>query len=733
MSQPKTVAQRMATRPKNATQHPGRIVIESQGKRRTAVQKAADDQREKEAKEASHKAVQESYQRIATMQAQMQADQENARWGRLQKTSKTPDSTMDGRQAGAEIVATDKPVVAKGKGQKGRARQLAAGVNVEHPATDEDLEEEPVAAKPQRKKATKPLVRDAIEALNAGVVIDGSTKARDANVKTIDIASTSSAFSKLTRGSTISSNVPPPSTPISIPDAGSAFSGLYASDADEDEYDSEELFTKPLSGFKGKKALTHLTMFSLAVQPQNLSSLIQLRMPSAQKSSADIRDQIIFMNSGIGDIPPPPQLASLGDYKSDSDASHELQAADYDSDLVPPPLAQKPSSRSAFPVDYESLAASQKRKQPPLLSEDDLLSLSSDDEIVESTNDRMIAIKAEPAFEPVSTHRLTSTTNIATTLKAPPAKRLKSESSTTTITGSHRAIATAIATPSKAIARSAFRKKHLPKGCQMANKWAREFIPTAIRCVGDLSEVWTLSDDILCPILQSAWDAVYKDKIPHTVTADGPVIALTLQRLSEWRNSISNVALVVLANFMISQEDLNTDQDRQYFASGLLERLCFLFGDISEDGEMSRPFQSDLLVQVLVQHKCATSGAVNMPGTNNTLPGHSKGALALMERAIKLFANGQMLLSDIDTAGNGRNNKTPLHINPSTGKESSVPLAFSDANWGVQTRAYTTSISRLPDSVVYRNSELAQSLAMKRRGTRMEVDDETEDERALIF
>jgi hypothetical protein len=62
----------------------------------------------------------------------------------------------------------------------------------------------------------------------------------------------------------------------------------------------------------------------------------------------------------------------------------------------------------------------------------------------------------------------------------------------------------------------------------MANKWAREFIPTAICCVGDLSEVWTLSDDILCPIfkLQSAWDTVYKDKIPHTVTADVPVIAL---------------------------------------------------------------------------------------------------------------------------------------------------------------------------------------------------------------
>ncbi|KAG2050397.1 hypothetical protein BDR06DRAFT_891700 [Suillus hirtellus] len=104
-----------------------------------------------------------------------------------------------------------------------------------------------------------------------------------------------------------------------------------------------------------------------------------------------------------------------------------------------------------------------------------------------------------------------------------------------------------------------------------------------------------------------------------------------------------------------------------------------------------------------------------------------------MEHAIKLFANGQMLLSNIDTAGNGQNNKTPLHINPSMGKESSVPLAFSDTNWGMQTRAYIMSISHLPDSVVYRNVELTHNLAMKRCGTQMEVDDQTEDEQALIF
>lgn len=85
-------------------------------------------------------------------------------------------------------------------------------------------------------------------------------------------------------------------------------------------------------------------------------------------------------------------------------------------------------------------------------------------------------------------------TAIAAMLKAPPTKRLKTETSATT---------GMVAPASKAIMHSAYRKKHLPKGCQMENKWAREFIPTAIRCIGDMDEVWTLADDILCPILQS--------------------------------------------------------------------------------------------------------------------------------------------------------------------------------------------------------------------------------------
>lgn len=100
---------------------------------------------------------------------------------------------------------------------------------------------------------------------------------------------------------------------------------------------------------------------------------------------------------------------------------------------------------------------------------------------------------------------------------------------------------------------------------------------------------------------------------------------------------MSNVALIVLTNFMASQDDLDTDQDRKDFTIALVEKLGFLFGEITDEGAMSKPFQSDLIVQVLMQHKCAMSGTVSLPGINNSLPGHSKGALALATAVVIIF------------------------------------------------------------------------------------------------
>ncbi|KAG2155361.1 uncharacterized protein EDB93DRAFT_1080411 [Suillus bovinus] len=88
-----------------------------------------------------------------------------------------------------------------------------------------------------------------------------------------------------------------------------------------------------------------------------------------------------------------------------------------------------------------------------------------------------------------------------------------------------------------------------------------------------------------------------------------------------------------------------------------------------------------------------------------------------MEHAIKLFFKRSMLLRNIDTTGNSQNNKTPVDINLSMDKESSVLLVFSDANWGAYTRSYIMSINYLLDSVIFQNLELTQNLIIKRHST----------------
>jgi hypothetical protein len=199
MSQP--ASQRIGTRPKNATQHPGHIVLEAEGraKRRSKAQMIADRQRELEEKEASEQAIQQGHQRIATLQEQMATDQAAARVDAPKpkrprarpikkgaKPSATSELSMANGEAGAEVAA-DKVVGAKGK-RGGSGGLLAAGANIENPASDEELDAQPVKDK-SNKKALKTPVRDAIQAVaGAESLIDPSTRARDGDIHQMSVA-----------------------------------------------------------------------------------------------------------------------------------------------------------------------------------------------------------------------------------------------------------------------------------------------------------------------------------------------------------------------------------------------------------------------------------------------------------------------------------------------------------------------------------------------------------------
>ncbi|KAG1737114.1 uncharacterized protein EDB91DRAFT_1249763 [Suillus paluster] len=808
MSQSTTVPNRMVTCAKNATQHPGHILTAGRVKRRTVAQKAADDQREQEEMEASEATVQEGYQRIATLQAKMQADEDAARVdapkpkrpraravkkGAKAMETSTLTTALRKPEAGAEITA-DQVIGTKGKAGGGHGgRKVAASANVEHPASGEELNM-PVPGAARGKKPFKQVVRDAIQAVvDVDISIDGSTitkaltmkllltetalfffnlsilnddakspkkfalagripgwmstipatiygPASKANPSTSTSSiqrsniSSSAPLSKLTKGSTMSSNSAPPLTPISTPDpeghTGSTYSSLFADDKFDDDEPSTALTNQGFTGIQfSSKAFKK-------VVPPNVAHRDTIPVPD-QFNAIENFDNDFLMHSDIDDGADPiaadfTQPTSLVDYNSNSDS--ELHSSARESDLEPPPLAQKPSSRCPVLVDFSSQPASQKRKSTYLDADDDLMTLSSEVEIMERP-DAIIQVKTKPT-EPVSLHRLTSATGVTATLKAPAAKQLKSSIPDTQTAAPRTSAASSKATkpPVEVLRRSLYRTRHLPDGYSTGNKWKREFVPTVLRCVGDLEEVWTITDIDLCRVLQSVWNGVYKGKIQHTVTVDGPVISMSLQRLSDWRNALSQSALIVYALFLISQDDLTADKDRQDFSRTLLKDYAFLYGEITDDRERLYPFKSDLILQVLVHHMTSSLNAIDL--TLDTNSGLGKGILSLVtaavERAVKLLAKGCMILSEIDTTRRGRG-KAPQAHNKSMGKDSTIPLAFSDANYGQITRSYLAAIERQPESVLLEISELALSIAVKRSGVPTDMNsEESQDERALI-
>ncbi|KAG1792119.1 uncharacterized protein BJ212DRAFT_1293403, partial [Suillus subaureus] len=146
------------------------------------------------------------------------------------------------------------------------------------------------------------------------------------------------------------------------------------------------------------------------------------------------------------------------------------------------------------------------------------------------------------------------------------------------------------------------------------------------------------------------------------------------RRLSEWHNSVGTTAITVLMHFMSSQDDVETDEDRKNFAKNLRLKLAFLYGTITEDGKFKQPFQSELLIQVLIQHRCTTWGA--------------------MECALDIFSRDTRI-SELKVNSKGKAIKVPHTMNKASGKPSSALKAFSDTNYGEVTRGYMKSINHL--------------------------------------
>ncbi|KAH7902842.1 hypothetical protein BJ138DRAFT_1200548, partial [Hygrophoropsis aurantiaca] len=209
-----------------------------------------------------------------------------------------------------------------------------------------------------------------------------------------------------------------------------------------------------------------------------------------------------------------------------------------------------PSTQPRAPQMKLSLAqASRPLKRKKLLEPVDSDSSSE----VETTDVKVIT-------KPTSrSARLTSTKNVgikpkATSSAKPPTSKRAKKSETSLAS---RTLLPPPDSSVKILPRNKYRKDHLPAGVD-GPRWRDAFIPTVLLWFGNEQELWTIDEAYFCENIQVIFDTVYGDEVEYTITTNGPVFALVLKRLCEWRNFMGSAALAVLAHFMVSQPDVQT-------------------------------------------------------------------------------------------------------------------------------------------------------------------------------
>jgi hypothetical protein len=78
-----------------------------------------------------------------------------------------------------------------------------------------------------------------------------------------------------------------------------------------------------------------------------------------------------------------------------------------------------------------------------------------------------------------------------------------------------------------------FVNSDLPIGCEKGNKWRRTFIPSYITYVASYSDPWIVDDSDAVISMECAWEATYREEIPHSIQVnDCPIFSIVSPLLS---------------------------------------------------------------------------------------------------------------------------------------------------------------------------------------------------------
>ncbi|KAG1729228.1 uncharacterized protein EDB91DRAFT_1253147 [Suillus paluster] len=493
------------TRAKNASTHPGQIVLDAQPKHRMKAAKAADDRHLQEAQEAKEAEAVAGLTWLAALEMDMEVAQTQAQMNKPKAVK--PHPRPAGKKKGQGVASKEGgPDIDSGNtgaaGISSKAAVLREDIDEDFlPSDDNDSEDTLDIQKRRKGQKTTPYrsLKAAIDnarkktMLESGVIDDDQACAQTNKKGNSLVPAKSSLGGRIQNWRT--------TIPQKLASSTASQSDSFAS-----------------------------------AQPPPSTILSR-----SQKSASTVCED----DSAL--------VGAFGDEDLDDSSEHEVVLAtkgkvpmksvvalteEMDPDLVLPPLAQR----------QDRAASGTKRKT----LHDDVLEFSdcSDDlmspvdviEALDMVTKQPVKAKVKVEKAPCTT---TSTSVATTSSKAPPSKKVKAkkEQTATMVLKSDSSWVESVLK-----ARSTYLNTDLPPACHKDTKWGRVFVPTIFLWLGAQEEPWTIPDKNLLHACREIFKVVYPS-IKYQVVMSGSVFSVVTQRVSEWRSNFGSTMFAIVVAF----------------------------------------------------------------------------------------------------------------------------------------------------------------------------------------
>ncbi|KAI6107130.1 hypothetical protein EDD16DRAFT_1712631 [Pisolithus croceorrhizus] len=177
---------------------------------------------------------------------------------------------------------------------------------------------------------------------------------------------------------------------------------------------------------------------------------------------------------------------------------------------------------------------------------------------------------------------------------------------------------------------------HLPSSLQENRKWTKLVLPALVTWAGSLGDPWVIPDQDLMRALRIIITTVNPNFGDLSAIRPGaPVFVLATRRLSVWRSNFGSTALAIMAHFLASSTD-DTQPPVRETCNELLDGFAFLFQDL-DPSKPENAYRSQFLLQLLAHtHLRPCIGCLDVPRLDtDALKEHGvKGAISLSCAAV---------------------------------------------------------------------------------------------------